>query len=367
MGSSVLVFRTGSLGDTLVALPALWAVREHFRDARITLLCDHHPRKNYVLASDLLSGSGVVDGFMHYAIDPSPTGRLLMPLRMAALAARIRRGGFDTLVYLAPTGRLPSQVRRDRLFFRAAGIRRFIGMDADLGMPPPPAPGREQPREADLILSHIAPGVPVPPPGQGRMELGLGEAEERTVRAWLDGLPSDGGRPWLGIGPGSKMPAKVWPAERYLEVVRALVEEFDVWPVVFGGAEDRAVGEWLVRELGRGYVAAGELGLRPSARALSRCRLYLGTDTGTMHMAVAVGVRCVAVFCSHAYPGMWFPYGPGHHVLRTPIACEGCQLMECVERGMECILSIQAEAVRAACAEVLGQPQAARRLRIVAG
>src|SRR5687768_5614672 len=52
---SVLIYRIGSLGDTLVALPALWAIREHFKDARITLLCDQHAGKNYVVASDLLS------------------------------------------------------------------------------------------------------------------------------------------------------------------------------------------------------------------------------------------------------------------------------------------------------------------------
>ena len=51
-------------------MPSLWAIREHFAAARLTMLCDHHPRKSYVLAPDLLRGSGIVDDFMLY---PSTT------------------------------------------------------------------------------------------------------------------------------------------------------------------------------------------------------------------------------------------------------------------------------------------------------
>src|SRR5688572_20567267 len=130
---SVLIYRIGSIGDTLVALPALWAIRDHFKDARITLLCDYHPRRNYALAADLLSGSGIIDAFMRYRVDPTTTGRLLMPLHLAKLVLDLRRRNFDTLVYLPPSGRHPDQVERDRTFFRGlAGIRDIIGMDVDL-------------------------------------------------------------------------------------------------------------------------------------------------------------------------------------------------------------------------------------------
>jgi ADP-heptose:LPS heptosyltransferase len=353
LDKSVLIFRIGSLGDTLVAVPAMWAVREHFRGARVTLLCDYHPGKGYVLGSDLLAGSGIVDDFLHYPVDASRMGRLLKPIRAARLAARLRWERFDTLVYLPPSVRSRAQAERDRAFFRAGGIRQFIGMDVDLSGSTAPAPGSELPRETDQILLRLAPQIPIPPRGQGRMELGLTEQDERGVASWLSDLPPDGGRVWIGIGPGSKMPAKIWPRERFLEVLRELAGRFDVWPVVFGGSEDRTVGNWLVRELGRGYVAAGNLGLRASASALSRCQLYLGNDTGTMHMAAAVGVRCVAIFSARSYPGTWYPYGPGHQIFRTQIDCENCGLVECIDRKMECILRIGTDEVLAACAGIL--------------
>ena len=86
---------------------------------------------------------------------------------------------------------------------------------------------------------------------------------------------------------------------------------------------------------------------------LGRCRLYLGNDTGTMHLAAAAGTRCVAVFSSKDWPGIWYPYGTGHRVLRTAVECDGCRLTECIERRMECILSIAVEDVYRAAADLL--------------
>ncbi len=125
-----------------------------------------------------------------------------------------------------------------------------------------------------------------------------------------------------------------------------------------GGAEDRPIAEVLLKSWKRGYSAAGALGLRPSAAAMARCRIYLGNDTGSMHLAVAVGVPCVAIFSSRAAPGLWYPYGEGHHVFRTPIDCEGCELQVCVERKMECIRRIGVDEVVEACAQAFAKHDA---------
>ena len=132
-----------------------------------------------------------------------------------------------------------------------------------------------------------------------------------------------------------------------------MIREFDVWPVVFGGDEDRMVGDMLIRKWGRGYNAAGALGLRAAAAGLKRCTLFLGNDTGTMHMAAAVGVPCVAIFSSRDHPGRWYPRGERHRVFRSQIECEGCLLVECVERQNECLKRISAAEVLDACREVL--------------
>src|SRR5207245_599624 len=107
-------------GDTLVSVPAMWRVRKAFPEAHIALLFDRHPGKTHVLASDLLQGSGIFDEFLSYPVQA--TGELLRQTRMASLLGKIKRRGFDTLVYLAPSNRTPEQITRDHRFFAMAGI-----------------------------------------------------------------------------------------------------------------------------------------------------------------------------------------------------------------------------------------------------
>ncbi len=350
---SVLVFRIGQLGDTIVALPAMWAAKKHFPKAKFTLLCDRHPGKPRVLAADLLRGAGLFERFKSYVVAESASARAW---QMAVLWLRLRRRRFNALVYLAPSTRTTAQVARDRKFFSAAGVSKFYGMNGFVELPIKVSgePLAVTAAESDLLLKRLAAdGIDIPAPGKGSLSLLLGAAEQTEVDFWLTNKEGDGGRVWLGIGPGSKMPAKRWPEDRFREVVMRLIAERDVWPVVFGGPEDAAMAQRLIAAWGRGYNAAGGLSLRGAAAALKRCRLYLGNDTGTMHLAATACVPCVAVFSSREWPGMWFPYGVPQKVFRSQIECEGCALMECVEKQNECLLRIQTSEVFAACEMLL--------------
>jgi ADP-heptose:LPS heptosyltransferase len=355
MPQRILVFRIGSLGDTLVSLPAMWAAKRHFPDAHFTLMSDQHRGKKYVLGADLLAQSGLFEDCITYPVDEH-AGLITRAWWLATTLIKLRARRFDTLIYLAPGKRTRSQVERDRKFFKMAGIRHFYGMDSEFAetIPRPALPLVEAPMEADLLLARLErSGIPIPPSQGGSMDLGLNAEDEAHFNDWLRPLPSSGERIWVGVGPGSKMPAKIWPRERFLQVLRELVISHDVWPVIFGGSEDVEVGEYLVRELGRGYVAAGKLDLRASGVGLRNCRLYFGNDTGTMHLAAAVKVPCVAIFSARTTPGTWYPYGVGHRVFRERVPCEGCELTVCVKEGMRCLMQIDPDAVLRACQAAL--------------
>ena len=348
----LLAFRAGQLGDMIVSVPALWAVRRQWPAAKLTLLCDVHPGRNYVLGSDIFSRTELYDDIEHYEVPAEGEGRLRTAMRRLRLLVRLRARRFDALVYLAPSIRPSAHVRRDVRFFRLAGLRQIYGADH---FPPVPIkqPGQPFPvgeHEADLLLARLqADGISVPARGQGSLDLRLGEAEAEAVARWKATLPPDAGRVWLGVGPGSKMPAKRWPLDRFGEVVKELMARHDIWPVVFGGSEDRESGDRLLAGWGRGYNAAGALSVRASAAALRQCALYLGNDTGTMHLAAAAGTPCVAVFSARDRPGAWYPYGVEQRVFRTAIECEGCYLEACVERKNECLNRISVEQVLAGC------------------
>ena len=366
----VLAFRAGQLGDMIVSLPALWAVRRHWPEAKLTLLCDVHPGRNYVLGSDIFSRTELYDDIEHYEVPAEGEGRLRTAMRRLRLLVRLRARRFDALVYLAPSIRPSAHVRRDVRFFRLVGLRQIYGADH---FPPVPIkqPGQPFPvgeHEADLLLARLqADGISVPARGQGSLDLRLGEAEAAAVARWQATLPPDGGRVWLGVGPGSKMPAKRWPVERFGEVVKELMARHDLWPVVFGGSEDRANGERLLAGWGRGYNAAGTLSVRASAAALRQCALYLGNDTGTMHLAAAARTPCVAVFSARDWPGAWYPYGVAQRVFRTALDCEGCYLVECVERKNECLNRISVEQVLAGCESLLQSTRPSTRRTVSPG
>src|SRR3989442_7899040 len=91
----VLVFRIGQLGDTVAALPSMWAVRDYFKDAELTLLCDRHPGKKHVLGPDLLRGSGLFQRFDFYPVRDGRVGRLWKPRDMLRLLGRLKKQQFD--------------------------------------------------------------------------------------------------------------------------------------------------------------------------------------------------------------------------------------------------------------------------------
>jgi lipopolysaccharide heptosyltransferase III len=347
----ILFYRPGQIGDTVIALPAIWAIRQYFPKAFLALLYDQHAGRNYPPALSTLPERGLFDELLSYPADQDGAawGKIIR------LVPAIRRKQFDTLVYLAPSLRRQRQVWRDLVFFRLAGIKRFLGdqgmLDYDRLAGIKPLPYLDH--EADHLLSRLGrSGIPVPPPGQGCMDLLLTEAEVKQAKDWLAnhlGLNEPG--ILIGMGVGGKRSAKVWPRERFAQLGRYLIDQLAGVPVIFGGPEDRELGNSLISEWGAGANAAGELTVRQAAAALSFCRLYVGNDTGPMHLAAAVGTRCVGIISGRNFPGQWHPYGAGHLVLRARVACEGCRATDCSH--MTCLQAINVQDVIRACREAL--------------
>lgn len=321
---NILVFRIGQLGDTLISLPAVRAIRERHPHHRLVLLTERQETNGFVSSWGVLGPTGWFAEAVFYRPARGVLGRLFTLL---TLVWRLRRLRCETVYDLAPERNL-SQSRRDRFFFkRMAGIRDYRGGGylVKLGKSIAGVLPRIEPEWQRLLR---AAGSEIP---TSLFHLSIPAEERRVAQDLLTRVGIPAGTRLIGIGPGSKMPSKVWPLERFREVGSRLLQDYpDCMLLVVGGRDDTARGEDLCRAWGpRARNLAGELSPYGSAEVLRQCIAYIGNDTGAMHLAAMVGTPCVALFSARDYPGQWEPYGTNHTILRLDTDCAGCMFEVC--------------------------------------
>lgn len=308
----VLIYRLGSIGDFVVALPCLHLVRQRFPKARIVLLTNLPVETRAAPAMTVLEGSGLVDEILTYEIGIRDWRRL------GRLRQEIRNFAPDLLVYLVSRYAL-WRVVRDYLYFRSCGIMRMVGfpfVTADRFSRSPAMRGGYWGHEAQRLARCIAPLGDAEPCEPVSWDLRL-TAEERIQAGRLieEALPV-GTQPWpiLGLSLGTKQAIKDWGDDNWRAVLRRLGDA-RLPLLLIGSGEERARSQG-VAEAWPGPVLnfCGSASPRVSAALIARTALFLGHDSGPMHLAAAVGTRCIAVFSRHNLPGQWFPFGPSHRV-----------------------------------------------------
>jgi heptosyltransferase-3 len=325
--NNLLIWHQGALGDLLLAGPALAALSRRYPGARITAL--GHPERWGLLDLNLPL-DGVWDSgearWVHLFSDgdlPPPIKERLARFQLALvfspqpqtfLQARLRQAGIPAVYWL------PSFPETGAEAVAALQARQFAG----------------------LGLDYV--------PGPFKLEAGLSPDEE------LPELPGPG--PWLAVAPGSGHPLKNWPLAHYYEVSRALGWEYGLRVVWLAGP---AEGEMLPY-LGALAKAQGQLllahrHLARVARVLSRCRLYIGNDSGLTHLAAAVGEPEVLALFGPTDPRVWAPLGLRVRTLRAPCPQAPCAVgctITCPEA--RCLNGLAPETVLAAAAQALSAP-----------
>lgn len=332
---AILIFRIGKLGDTLIAMPAIQAIRNKYPEHRLLLLTERHTNNSHHISSwDVLSPTGWFDDVFIYEVTPGLINKIK---NLCKLFKQLRHLDIQHTYNLSPD-RSPFQRNRDRLFFKnVLGIPGYT--DSKPFSPPANGPDGSLPKvEAEWrrILSIVQETKQ-----EHDYRLPIPQMYKDEVANVLLSQNINLGQNLIAIAPGSKMPAKRWPVECFADLGQHIIDSRpDITLIVFGGNEDEAVGNILCKEWGgRAYNLAGKLSIYGSASLLERCLLYVGNDTGTMHLAAMVGVPCVAIFSARDYPGKWEPFGRIHTILRNSVKCAGCMLEVC-DKSNECIRSI---------------------------
>ena len=309
---NLLIFRIGSIGDTIVSLPCFHAIARAFPQHRKILLTSTIEVANASTVESVLEGTGLIDETVYF---PMRRGKLA---RSAALVRKLRQLDITAVVYLVPrpTG-LP--VFRDLVFLRAAGIRTVIGAPltrAGRFCKIDPATG-ELEYEVERLARLLAPSIPVDL-STPNWDLRL-SARERAVAAAHVADLSVGG-PILAMAPGARIPAKDWGEERWAALIGLLRMRIPEISLLFVGAPgERALTQRLANLWpGAKMDLCGDLTPRESAAVLSRCQLLVCHDSGPMHLAASQGTPCVALYGNYNRPREWFPFGPGHRVIHDP-------------------------------------------------
>jgi ADP-heptose:LPS heptosyltransferase len=269
-----LAVHPGALGDVLLAIPALRALR-------------------------VMAGAPLV-----LAAQPR-IGALLQTLGIVDRAVAFDTLGLDALFVDDParSPRLPD-LRRLVCWFGARDpvfLRRLTALVPDAVVAPSTP-------EGGLVWEHLL-GTIGAPSGEWCAPAAVPD------RPWAEGARAlaaagcEGPRPWLVVHPGAGSAAKCWPAEAFARTITTVASRARVNVAVHAGPADHEATTALRRQIGAGVAWLVEPSLSTLAGALAHATIFLGNDSGVSHLAAALGVPSLALF--DARHRAWRPWWPG--------------------------------------------------------
>lgn len=316
---NIMIRATNWVGDAIMALPALRAVRSKFPESHIAIVA-----RPYV--ADLYRDQVICDELMPY--DPNAEHKSWRGRE--ALAKQLRAKKFDVALllqnafdaaWLAWRAGVPERIgyaRDGRSILLTKAIRA-------------PRPGEIPPHEKFYYLellrragwidrlqddTHIA--LRVPDPARHRAMQTLAEAGARPHALCV------------AVGAGASYgSAKCWPPDRFAESLNQFLSHTDVDVVMFGTAAESPVSAAIAAALRRAPIdLTGKTSIADLPALLSQCHLFLGNDSGAMHVAAAVGLPVVAVF-GPTDPEGTAPVTPRATIVQRKPYCSPCFLRRC--------------------------------------
>jgi heptosyltransferase-2 len=315
----ILIRATNWVGDAIMALPALRAVRNRFAEAEIAIVA-----RAYV--ADLYRDQQICDQLIVYDTNGGHAGisgreRLAAQLRAQKFnAALLLQNAFDA-AWMAWRAGIPERIgyARDG---RSILLTKAI---------PVPRPGEIPPHEKFYYLELLRradwiDGVPY----DSHIQLHVPEEKCRKAEAILAqaGVRRDVLRVAIGAG-ASYGSAKCWSPSRFAELANRLQSQKDADVILFGTNAEAVVSSAISAEMRKSPIDfTGKTAIADLPALLSRCHLFVGNDSGAMHVAAAVGLPVVAVF-GPTDPEGTAPVTPRCSIVQEKPHCSPCFLRRC--------------------------------------
>ena len=317
----ILIRSSNWLGDAVMSVPAVRAIKAGRPDARVTIAAPEKIAPMWKLVPE-------VD-----AIIPLPGSRLLSVVRLLR-----RESSIDAAILF------PNSLRA-ALESWLTGIPRRVGYRGHWRR---------------WVLNQIVPvqRKPGPPEHHSLRFLRIARecgADASDVQHPTTDLQTTINRQPIKIGlcPGAEYgPAKRWLPERFAEAAEKISAQLSVQWILFGTTRDVTVGQQIAAALGDHCVnRIGQTTIDQLIDELRECRLLLTNDTGTMHLAALLDVPVVAIFGS-TEPRLTRPLGNRHIILRHHVECSPCFLRKC-PIDFRCMQAVTAQEVADAVLSIL--------------
>lgn len=351
---NVLVIQLGDIGDVVWTTPTLWAVKESYPQANVSVL--------------LREGFGCLleaDPAMHKIFEVnSPQGNLLLNIiDQVRLVKKLRQESFDLVFDLRSGDRGAIMAR-----LTGASIRGSVYYTA-------------VPFWRNGLFTHLLIGLPAPKErilGAAEQSLrivrGFGITGKATIpKLWVSDhvmtrvykvlaecnmkpVASDPSNQWITINPFSRWPHKEWADHKWVNIINWLWDEFHIAAAIVGSNGEAAkAGELANRCNGAVYNLAGKTTLAELAGALSMSSFHLGVDSAAPHIAAAVGTPTLTIYGPSDWRD-WAPVGEKHRVVVSSMDCVPCHKKGCndSERSL-CLETLEVRTVQDVIREMMGK------------
>jgi lipopolysaccharide heptosyltransferase I len=294
----ILIVRLSAIGDVIHGMPLACALRQRFPRAFLAWVVEER-------AAELLQGHEALDELIVL-----PRGWLRRPRLVWQLRRRLRSGRFDLV--LEAQGLTKAAVAA-----WLSGAKRRIGFGGQWGRELSPWLNTELVDASDrhAVERNLALLEPLGIRGPAvRFQVPQRPADQEAAAAMLRQAGLDDAFALITVGAG--WPSKLWPAQRFAAVAAQLGHAWSLPSLIlWGNGEERRRAEEVVDGADGQARLAPKMTLAQLAALARRARLFLGSDTGPLHLAAAVGTPCVGLY------GPWpaekhGPYGPQHVVVQ---------------------------------------------------
>ncbi len=308
----ILVIKLVAIGDLVVALPTLRALKQSFPHAHLALMTTPRVR-------EVVEGCPYLDEIIYYDIlgkDKGVTG-------LIKLIRTLKGKGFDLAMELDHYYRITSLIT----YF--SGIKNRAGFDLPgqgrRGLVTIKSPYLIDRHEVEAFL-EMAKTVGAKDAPTELVPIWVSEEDKKYVDSFFEQnkIQTDDFVVAIHPGTGPSATCRRWAAGRFAGLADWLIKEYKA-KVIFTGApsEVELVNSILAFMCEKPIVAAGRTSLKQLAEIARRCRLFISVDTGPLHVAAAMGTRVIGLYGPNV-PSKWGPYGEGHLTIYKQLSCSPC-------------------------------------------